>query len=56
LFFSAKTTIPDAGDNGSEKANILDLVTLPATPAGINFVRPPVSAASRGSGREAFLV
>jgi len=31
-----RTAMPDAGDNDSMKANILDLVTLLATPANLH--------------------
>jgi hypothetical protein len=40
--------MPDAGDNDSIKANILDLVTLLATPAGLNLSARPVSAMLTG--------
>jgi hypothetical protein len=42
LLSSGQNLDAGAGDNDSIKANILDLVTLPARPAGLNFVRPPV--------------
>jgi hypothetical protein len=41
---SVRTTVPNASDNDSIKANILDLVMLLAMPAGRNFIEPPVSA------------
>jgi hypothetical protein len=40
--------MPDAGDNHSIKANILDLVTLLTTRLALNFVRPPVSVMQTG--------
>jgi hypothetical protein len=34
------TAMPEAGHHDSIKTIILDLVTLPVTPAGLNLVRP----------------